>query len=98
MKPAHLTTDFLVTQAGPDLEIWVDWIPSVDGDPKSPVTARLEGNILVVEPSGDTANLRAARRVEGLDADVVEDVRKGFVWYVNGPSGVLAEHRLRPGV
>ena len=94
MKNPFPTTDFMVTQSGGDLEIWVDWIPSVDGDPELPVSARLEGKVLVVEPIGDGVEERAPRHVLDLSDDVLQDLPKGLVWYINGPSGGLGEHRL----
>lgn len=96
MRPAHATPDFLVTRTGPDLEIWVDWIPAVDGDPKAPVQAHLKGSALVVEPVGEASG-RRARRVDGLDPGVLAELSTpgaALVWRVSGPSGVLATHRL----
>ena len=93
-KSPYATTDFMVTQSGDDLEIWVDWIPAVDGDPELPVAARLEGKVLVVEPVGEGLEESAPRHVLDLSDDVLEDLPKGLVWYINGPSGVLGEHRL----
>ena len=94
MKSPFATTDFMVTQCGGDLESWVDWIPAVDGDPELPVAARLEGKVLVVEPIGEGSDERAPRHVLDLSDDVLKDLPKGLVWYINGPSGVIGEHRL----
>ena len=97
MKPPYITTQFLVTEHQGELEVWVDWVPGVDGDGRGDLQARLEGSALVVEPIGTGAELRAARRVQGLDPGVIDGLRGGFTWYVSGPSGVLGRHRLKPG-
>ena len=94
MKNPHLTTQFVVTQSEDRLEIWVDWIPAVDGDPNAPLKARMEGDVLVVEPTGAASELRAQRHVQGLQKDVLEDIQAGFVWLICGPSGILGRHHL----
>lgn len=99
MQNEHLTTSFLVTQdeATQAIEVWVDWIPAVDGSPLSPVRARLEGSDLIIEAQGDSDPDRRPRRVRGLDADVLADLHHGLVWRLCGPSGVLGQHRMTVG-
>ena len=96
MKTAHPTTDFVVTYTGKTVELWVDWIPNVDGNPEEPVTGRLDGDILVIEPAGETAGERASRRIEGLDPKIVADLHKNksAVLFFSAPSGVIGEHAL----
>lgn len=96
MPNPYLTYEFVVTQVkdGPGMEIWVDWVPAVDGDPKLPIQARLDGKELIVEPDGPETDERQARRVVGLVSDVLAALPGGLVWRVCGPSGVLAEHHL----
>lgn len=94
MKAPFPTTDFLVTHTAGVLELWIDWVPAVDGDPEQPLSARLEGDVLVLEPIGDNTEERSVRHVEGLDEKVLQDLKQGLVLYISGPSGVLGEHRL----
>ena len=96
MATAHPTTDFLVTYSGNLVEVWIDWIPAVDGGPEEPVTGRLEGDVLVIEPTGDSAAERQGRRIEGIDAKIVEDLNKTkkMVLFLSGPSGVIGEHAI----
>lgn len=94
MKAPIPTTDFLVTHTAGVLELWIDWVPAVDGDPEQPIAARLEGKVLVLEPMGENTDERAPRHVEGLDEKVLQDLKQGLVLYISGPSGVLGEHHL----
>lgn len=95
MSVDHLTVKFIVTQVAPDsaLEIWVDWLPAVDGDPKAPRCAHRDGNDLVVAPREPDGSTRP-RRVQGLDPELWPELTHGLIWRVCGPSGVLAEHRI----
>ena len=96
MKDAHVTTDFLVTYTGNLVEVWVDWIPAIDGHPEEPVQARLDGEVLVFEPVGETASERSPRRIEGLEAKIVADIakHKNVALFISGPSGVIGEHTV----
>ena len=98
MTKEFLTTDFLITEVRDTgvLEIWVDWVPAVDSAPGLGVSARRDGNDLMVEPDDSSDPDRRPRRLPDLDAKVWEDLKAGraMVWKICGPSGVLAEQRI----
>lgn len=98
MAKEHLTTDFLITHAQDtgDLEVWVDWVPAVDGAPSLGVSVRRDGNDLLVEPCDPSDPDRRPRRLPNVGEDVLKDLEdvRTLIWKVCGPSGVLGEHRI----
>lgn len=98
MAREYLTHDFLITQVkdGGDLEVWVDWVPAVDGTPGLKVSARRDGGDLLIEPKGADDPDRLVRRLPNVASDVLEDLQAGkpLIWKLCGPSGVLASYNL----
>lgn len=91
----YRTDDFLVLlepQTGA-VEVWVDWVPAVDGMPGQPILARMEEENLLVTVPGDPderGQPRPTREVVGLNPEVRQALTdKGLVWVVCGPSGIL---------
>lgn len=94
----YLTPDFVVTQepapgsAAGRVEIWVDWMPHVDGNVDQPLQAWKDGRALVVAACEKREDGQAwlPRRLEGLSAEAWGELREELVWVVCGPSGVLS--------
>lgn len=94
----YLTPDFVVTQepapgrAAGRVEIWVDWVPPVDGGMDHALRARREGNALLVFAcqARDDGQAWPVRRLEGLSPDALRGLGKELVWVICGPSGVLS--------
>lgn len=91
MPEAHLSDDFFLIQNEPTdrVEIWIDWVPAVDGDPQLPVRAWREADLLCVQTQNDDSE-RPVRHFdvaqeawEGLES-------RGGEIVVCGVSGVLA--------
>jgi len=95
---SELLSDFAISrQEGSSiLEVWVEWVPAIDGGVYQPVSARREGADLVVwvNESTDAGHPRTVRRLTGLNEEVLAGLAGGVDWIVCGPSGALSRRRL----
>lgn len=93
----YITDAFVITEDAQtsNLELWIDWVPAVDSNPSSDVIAHLDGHDLLIVPHGMDVDKRT-RRVVGIAPDLFTKLHTGFVFKLCGPSGVLAEHALKP--
>lgn len=83
----------------PSVELFMDWLPSVDGSPFSPLAFTHSGDLLLVfctesmdqaDPSGPVP------RQISMDAGLLQSVESGMPMFLTvcGPSGALSRRAL----
>jgi len=92
----HPTKSYFIVDAAPSvLEIWFDWIPSVDQSPHLPRTGEVLENDFVVSIETATGHLQT-RAFKQVDPNLLKEFSQNQVFAVLcGPSGVLARTEIK---
>lgn len=93
----YMTRDYIVTQdqESGKIEIWLDWVASVDSNPHSPVWARIENQDLLIIPFVGKDKDKKTRRIVGLKKEIMDCLGQGIVLRFCGSSGIIAQHDMR---